>query len=143
MSTPHVGVQPAGRTSRGPINRCYAINHQSYEGEGPWLLLPHHSTIFHLLLRDDAKWAMGPQRRPITMRDTPDLLSNDSPKGLSIIIQLHKHARARSSTESRHKALQNNLRWNKQCLSHFHGHFVHIEACELRVHPYRTLRANN
>ena len=42
---------------------------------------------------------------------------------------------ARDSTESMHKALRINLGWNKQRLSHFHGHMVHIEACELRVHP--------
>ena len=42
------------------------------------------------------------------------------------------------STESRHKALRINLR----CLSHFHGHFVHNDTCELRVLPYQTLRAH-
>ena len=46
-----------------------------------------------------------------------------------LVVQLHKHATARGSPECRRNALPINLRWNKQYVSHFHGHFVRIEAC--------------
>ena len=52
-----------------------------------------------------------PSIRPV-LRVTPVSDTNGG------IVQLHKHARARGSTESGHKALRINLRWNKQCLSH-------------------------